>query len=63
MAEQLGGPGAWTAGEVEDAAFRPEFLERVSELFAAGKVEELVKVVRGEGAVVGTLLGKQPVLL
>jgi len=62
MAEQLGSPGAWTAGEVEHAAFRPELLKCVGQLSAAGKIKELVKVVRREGAVVGALLGQDPVL-
>jgi hypothetical protein len=53
---------AGTAGELEDAARRPERVECVRQLGAAGKVKALVKVVPGEGTVVGTLLGQEPVL-
>ena len=62
VTEQLTGPGAGTAGELEDAARRPERVERVSQLGAAGKIKALVKVVRGEGTVVGTLFGQELVL-
>ena len=62
MAEQLAGPGAGTAGELQDAARRPERVERVSQLGAAGKVEALVQVVRGQGTVVGTLSGQKLIL-
>ena len=62
MAEQLAGPGAGTAGELQDAARRPERVERVSQPGAAGKVEALVTVVRGQGTVVGTLSGQKLVL-
>ena len=62
MAQELTGPHAGTAGELEDAASGPERIERARQLGAAGKIEALVKVVRGEGTVVGTLLREQPVL-
>jgi hypothetical protein len=62
MAEQLAGPGAGTAGELQDAARRAERVERVSQLGAAGKIEAPVKVVRGQGTVVGTLSGQKLVL-
>jgi hypothetical protein len=62
VTEQLRRPGARTAGELQDAALRPERVERVSQLVAAGKIEALVKVIRGEGTVVGTLLGQELVL-
>jgi hypothetical protein len=62
VAEQLAGPGAGTAGQLQDAARRPERVERVSQLLAAGNIETLVKVVRSEGTVVSTLLGQELVL-
>ena len=62
VAEQLAGPGAGTAGELQDAARRAERVERVSQLGAAGKIEALVKVIRGKGTVVGTLFGQELVL-
>jgi hypothetical protein len=37
-------------------------VERVSQLGAAGKIEALVKVVRGQGTVVGALSGQKLVL-
>jgi hypothetical protein len=62
VAEQLGRPGTGAAGELEDAARRPERVERVSQLGAAGEIEALVKVIRGEGTVVGALFGQELVL-
>lgn len=62
VTKQLGDPGAGTAGQVKDAARRPERVKRLSQPGAAGKIGELVKVVRGEGTVVGTLLGQELVL-
>jgi hypothetical protein len=51
-----------SSGEFEDAARRPERVERVCQVGDAGKIEALVKVFRGEGTVVGTLFGQEPVL-
>ena len=62
MAEQLASSGAGTAGELQDAADRPERVERVPQRGAAGKAGALVKVVRGQGTVVGTLSGQKLVL-
>jgi hypothetical protein len=66
VAEELTGPDAGTAGKLENAASGPERVERVSQLgdqlAHAGNINALVKVVRGEGTVVGTLLRQELVL-
>src|SRR5581483_11399993 len=62
VAEQLAGPDAGTAGELEDAALRAERVERVTQLGAPGKIEDEVKIFRSEGTVVGTLLSQELVL-
>ncbi len=62
VAQQLAGPFAGTAGELEDAARRPEPVERAREFRAAGKIEALVQVSGGKGTVVGTLFGQELVL-
>ncbi len=60
--EQLAGPDAGTAGKLKNAAIRSERVKRVSQLGATGKIEALVKVVGGEGTVVGTLFAQEAVL-
>jgi hypothetical protein len=35
--QQLGGPGSWAAGEFEQAAGRPERIQRLGQLTTAGK--------------------------
>jgi hypothetical protein len=62
VAEQLAGPDTGTAGQLEDATRRPERVERVGHLPAAGSIEPLVKVIGGEGTVIGTLLRQELVL-
>ncbi len=62
MPEQLAGPDAGTAGKLKNAAIRSERVKRVSQLGATGKIEALVKVVGGEGTVVGTLFAQEAVL-
>jgi hypothetical protein len=60
VAEQLLGPSARAAGELEHVARRPEGLERRLELGSSGRREGVVAVLGGDGSVVGDLLGQQP---
>ena len=60
MTEKLAGPCSGTAGEFEHASGRPERLKRFGHLVAAGKIQALAKVARGQGAVVGDLLIEEP---
>jgi hypothetical protein len=57
--QQLGRPGAGTAGELEHAAPGPERVERRDQLVTAGQAQVLVEVVRGQSPVVGKLLAQE----
>jgi len=54
--EQLAGPDPGTAGELQHAAARAECVKRCGQFIAAGKIQALVQVIRGQSPVVGDLL-------
>jgi len=56
VAEQLAGPDPRTAGKLQHAAGRTERVKRFGQFVAAGKVQALVQVIRGQRPVVGDLL-------
>jgi hypothetical protein len=58
----LAGPDSGTAGKLQDAAGRAECVERLSQFAAAGKIQALVQVVRGQRPVVGDLLIEEMIL-
>ena len=55
MTEQLAGPDSGTAGKLQHAAGRAERVKRFGQFIAAGKIQALVQVIRGQSPVVGDL--------
>ena len=62
VAEQLPGPHAGPAGELQHASGWPERVKRGGDLIAAGEVQPLVQVIRGQRTIVGDLLIEETVI-
>jgi hypothetical protein len=56
VAEQLAGPESGTAGKLQHVPGRAEYVKGFGQFIAAGKVQALVQIVRGQRPVVGDLL-------
>jgi len=56
VAEQVAGPHPRTAGQLEHPAGWPEGVQGCDQLVAAGKLQALMQIVRGQGPVVAELL-------